>query len=106
MTPKWQRARLLPSVEPRETIGALLWVLAERPTTHDGDDMTTERAMRGVLSFETNLRCEPKISRSTTGQIRINVEDVELLARDEKDFAETVELIPWEQFLAECRASR
>jgi len=100
MKPKWQKAKIL-SGEPEYAswIGREIWVRAERPEIRYALDALTSRPIvdNDKPVYIVNL---------TDGAGRegcVGAHRVELLARDEKDFAEDVELIPWEQFLAECR---
>ena len=96
MTPKWQRARISADVPDwKETVGSTLWTKVGPPTTiPEWNSNMFNETIAPLVSFETNLFDE-------TGEpLRVTTEFVELLP----DFADDVPLIPWEQFLAECRA--
>ena len=102
MKPKWQRARILHvnDDEMREygfVLGATFWAKAGPPALRVNGIKLYGRAVREELPpcFDTNLLHETPIV--------VRAEDVELLARDENDFAEDVPLIPWEEFLAHAR---
>ena len=62
----------------------------------------------GVQCYRSNLTGTPddRVAHCpfiTEERRHINASTVELLARDENDFAEDVPLIPWEEFLAHAR---
>ena len=80
--PKWKRARLLRGGPTQDVAGGLVWVRCYK----DGE-------------YISNI-----LSPTRKGKTRYLAADFcELLARDENDFADDVPLIPWEQFLKECR---
>ena len=99
MKPKWQRARILHTDSSPEVIGCEIWVKMGPPVMQDAN------GAHGGWS-PPELRYDAAILPNDSFSIGVCVcaEDIELLARDENDFAEDVPLIPWEQFLAECRA--
>lgn len=92
MKPKWQRARILSDRENPETDGAEIWVMVGTPQDIDGAWGRVERAVLTNLMWRGIA-------------MAWGSEWLELLARDENDFAEDVPLVPWEQFLEECGAN-
>jgi hypothetical protein len=94
--PKWQHARVLKSIDLPEAIGRKIWIKIEPPAERGGRDVMTLEICEVTPTHLTNLH-------SSGLRIIISTEQIELLARDENDFAEDVPLIPWEQFLSECR---
>ena len=96
--PKWQRARIINSPDQPELLGAELWVKAEQPRSYKALDIQTDEPVPRIPEFYTFL-----IHKGLPCSVAAS--DTELLARDENDFAESVELIPWETFLEQCRAT-
>ena len=99
MKPKWQRARLLTEVcRDSSTKGNEIWIEIGRPAT---------LATVGVISRKVRrVDCYPTSLLDADGrQCVCSARTVELLARNESDFAENVPLMSWKQFVAEC-ASR
>ena len=94
--PKWQRCRLIKSPTLRELEGRELWVIVGRPIKAAGFCADTGNYREVPESYLTNL-IHPR--DHTEGAIPR--ECVELLARDENDFADAVPFIPWEQWLKE-----
>lgn len=105
MTPKWQRARIVKALCPQEQcfVGMEVWTRCgskDRIECVSSLDATTRAETRD--SIQANIAFD-EADRVVFG--RFDCEILELLARDESDFAEDVPLIPWEQFLAECRGA-
>ena len=94
----WQRARILNVQYLPELAGALIWVRAEPPSSRAGIAVADQTQI-SVMGYEINLRKEPALLG--TGILCIAKEDVELLP----DFTDDAPLVPWEQFLAECRGN-
>jgi hypothetical protein len=99
--PKWQRARIVSAYETyRYCIGQELWVIGQPEddgrTSYDPQTNTPVEGAEGP-SYDTNLM-DPD-----GRDISVRANRLELLARDENDFADDVDLIPWEQFLAQCK---
>ena len=102
MKPKWQRARIL-SAEKNyvRAVGREIWVKIGKPFETNGTDAATQMPCKKTgPGFEVNID-------GPGGRLGfIAATRLELLARDENDFADDVPLIPWETFLEECRRSR
>ena len=97
MAPKWQRGRILVS-QFTESVGRDVWVALERPVTRGGWLLQSGEFVDPTPSYLMHLIDQGR-------QIAIFADRIELLARDEDDFADSVELIPWETFLEQCRAT-
>ena len=97
MKPKWQRARILRSDHFSSVVGQEIWTssiyegIAEDLGTHESG------TMRCVYIAYT--------SGFDNQQLVYPLLGLELLARDENDFADDVPLIPWTEFLAQCQAA-
>lgn len=103
MQPKWQRARILKQTERGHgvsLIGQDIWVKIERPYQSIGLFVDGS----GAAVNDTTIHCQ----LTHEGRLcSIDSTFVELLARDESDFLYVdPPLIPWEEFLAECRAAK
>lgn len=112
MKPKWQRGRVLSnfatSPNQFEGRGALLWVEIGIPTPIDSMGAVYTREISDGPCFQTNVlspvdQREPNMKRLN---LAVDANQLELLARDENDFAGDVRLVPWEEFLAQCRAAK
>lgn len=90
--PKWQRARVVRfDVDPR-LIGRELWVRIAPPTLDHRVNRWT-----GMPDFSP---CYDVNLLGSNGEVgAASKSTIELLARDENDFADDVPLIPWEQWL-------
>ena len=92
--PKWQRARVVKSAEDPWTIGRELWVEIVKPkTSYNGRDVHNHKLI-GLCpnAVPTNLRLGEEM-------LVWNIACLELLARDESDFANEVPIVTWEQFV-------
>jgi len=98
--PRWQKARLI-SVPDREKwgfmIGAEVWTLIGRPERGIGFTTRTRHISSAVEFVRTN-----NIDRGKA--LFEPIENLELLARGPEDFAETVEMVEMEDFIAQARA--
>ena len=74
--------------ENSDAIGHLVWALPPRR----------------VFSFEFGIMEGCQINTMEIGGFRS--EHLEFLARDEDDFCNEAPIIPWEQFLSQCRATK
>jgi hypothetical protein len=92
--PKWQRARIVDLEEHPDLNGRELWIELSEPVIRATTIVATHQPMH-IRGYRTHLRLQEPLW--------IGCKAVELLARDENDFADDVELIPWQDFLAECR---
>ena len=101
--PKWQRARQLcdsedDTPEDRGNIGGVFWVRG------------TPEAMTGDCFDGSIAGREPRYHTNIVGPdnrpMVVAARIVELLARDETDFAADVPLISWEQWLKESEAEK
>jgi hypothetical protein len=97
--PKWQRARILVLEAFPECVGRELWVRSGPPHEVNTFQISTNQVILGVKRFSTNLLHSGENGIDIL-PLQADPEKIELLP----DFAEDVPLIPWEQFLAECRA--
>ena len=92
--PKWQRARILSNCV--LGTGREIWVATGAPEIVEGVNPLTE--------FRNPPRKRVLMNVQDDGDdILIRADQIERHARDENDFAEDVPLIPWQEFLAECR---
>jgi hypothetical protein len=98
MKPKWQRARILASEHYPEVIGCEIWVAVGIPIVTPAVNSFTGQ----VTPAEPQARISILPIRGPWASIPMR--NLELLARDENDFAEDVPLLPWKQFLAECQS--
>jgi hypothetical protein len=102
--PKWQRARLLEdsTTNNGKTVvlarGMLLWVKTGPPVVRVRDSL--EGGAMRQASYDTNVVS----SRYSIPFIACPADKLELLARDENDFADEVTLIPLEEFLNQEKA--
>ncbi len=92
--PKWQRARVVQAIRADEhfLLNREFWCRIGRPVPFAGYSAVTGRPEPETMCLETNLineKGEP---------LRFTLRYVELLARDENDFAEDVPLQRWEDF--------
>lgn len=100
-SPKWQRARIITAPAVPETIGHEIWLKLGPPTLIDADSIHDGGYLEPELRYDAAIS-----SPSAPLGCVLSAIDVELLARDENDFAEDVRLVPWEEFLANCRAAK
>jgi len=98
MKPKWQRARFIANVESR-FLGQTLFVKCERPTLRDIAAPPDEGEPAIPTTDKPQLGLDSNVLWAPGRLMGIFMEDVELLP----DFAEDVPLVPWDQFLADCR---
>jgi hypothetical protein len=98
MKPKWQRARILNGVEFPIFKGGELYVeIAPAHVCHNGSLCFRSNLSGGPTNREPICPVFPHDDHRHVNKIYI-----ELLP----DFAEDVPLIPWEEFLAQCRNSK
>ncbi len=98
MTPKWQRARFIKGKadDAVSVTGLFVWVEIGQPCPSTGRGLNGARA--GMpRALRTNIK-GPQFPRYGTC-LNADAECIELLARDDKDFAEDMELVPWEEWL-------
>lgn len=100
MTPRWQRARILICPIP-EIAGAEIWVEVGPPTLREGNYVDTLSPTGLRAAYWTNLIVGDPNFREQ--RMDVDKRGVELLSRDERDFAETVESIRYDVFLAQRR---
>lgn len=100
---KWQRARILRSIASPEAIGREVWTRLERPELRGGTALVSRVSCTIAPTLRLNLLAINGFGNEV--MVIADTEMLELLARDESDFAEDVPLIPWKQFLAECRGA-
>lgn len=105
MKPKWQRARLLIEFRTADGSfigrGALIWVKCEPPRILGGPSIYSHWRS-GELCHQSNIAKpadDPASKLTKQLNLAVQTRGLELLP----DFAEDVPLIPWEQFLADCR---
>ena len=99
--PKWQRAQLVPFENdvievPKERVGCQLWVRCVPASRIGGSGQ--------VFSYEgydSNV-----IDNHSYPHLFVAAEALELLARDENDFADDVPLISFEEWLEEGQPSK
>jgi hypothetical protein len=98
MKPKWQRARIINGQGVPESLGVEVWVKCGPPVS---------KATNGINGgwCEPVPRYEVAILPRFGQNCLVAADDIELLARDEKDFAESVEFISQAEFLTQCQAA-
>lgn len=94
MNPKWQRAIALASWGR----GPEVWVKIAAP-----EDLPQTRCPRDGVIIPCVAACETNVTDELGRPCVLSSANIERLARSEADFAEDVPLIPWQQFLEECR---
>lgn len=100
MKPKWQRGRVVKDGEDGMPLkGDEVWVKIQAPEF-------MKSAGREGGSAITEGPCFWVALENNGEQMVCDADFIELLARDENDFAEDVRLVPWTEFLAECRAAK
>lgn len=73
----------------------------------DGPTQPVTGGLVWVRRFKDGEYITNILSPTRKGKTRyLDADYCELLARDENDFCEDAPLIPWKQFLAECRAAK
>ncbi len=92
--PKWQRVKVIEIVrdDERFLLGRELWCRIGRPIPFAGYSVSDGKPEPVTMCLESNIlnrKGEP---------LRFTIRYIELLARDEKDFAEDVPLQRWEDF--------
>ncbi len=110
MKPKWQRARIVSACKYK---GLEFWVRVGPPaaiwSTRNPKNAGGAIFNRPIVCFETNIETDDYAGdpRCENGLCVVEESDVELLARDDKDFAEDVDLVSWEEwFNAPSQARR
>jgi hypothetical protein len=89
MAPKWQRARITHVERPQDlpAVGQLVWVAGRPEPCNDPYCIWCKVNGPGFVYRESNVGCN------------FSADFLELLARDESDFAEDVPFISWQEFI-------
>lgn len=99
---KWQRALVIKAEGVSETVGRVVWIRAQAPRIVDAIEPRTGKKHLSVRRFESNLLRDNSFGEILPVQVAPH--QIELLARDENDFADDVPMIPLEEFLKQEKA--
>ena len=97
MTPKWQKARLLPTYHRDEWVSHLIWT-----KINSMHEMVGYKPDRPTDPIQPGRGVYANIIDDHKALFTIPAGTFELLA----DFADDVPLVPWRTFLEQCRAAK
>lgn len=91
--PKWQRARILPHPTHPQFESLMVWVEMGAPKMAAGgrDTVTRLPNLHEIKAYRTNCRDNGRV-------VQVAAVYVELLSRDENDFAVNVPIVTWDEY--------